>query len=81
MRKARAYLDGGPADGTTLELDEPDWAPLGALEVTVNHRRVTYVLAPQRDPKPGKPWRYVPEDSLRDSSSLSSGANYDPNDD
>lgn len=75
-----AYLDGGPADGTTLELDQPHWAPIGALRVEVDGVEVIYVRIRQREPVPGQPWRYVPQDALRADDSML-GVDYDPDDD
>lgn len=60
-RKARAYLDGGPANGLVVELDEPEWAPLPALRVEVGDRELVYVRARQEAPPSGQPWRYVPK--------------------
>lgn len=86
-KRGRAYLDGGPANGMMVELDQPYWAPLGSLKVTVNGIVVTYVRARQRDPQPGQPWRYVPQSSVdytdedEDEDDSYQGENYDPNDD
>lgn len=62
-QNAVAYLDGGPADGLVLELDEPDWAPLPVLNVEVGGEQSVYVRARQRRPGSGQAWRYVPEGS------------------
>jgi hypothetical protein len=62
-RNALAYLDGGPASGVTIELNEPAWAPLRSVRVEVGGVETVYVRVPQRTPRPGEPWRYVPEDS------------------
>lgn len=80
-RRARAYLDGGPADGTTLELDHPDWAPLTLLRLEVDGVEVVYVRAKQHHPEPGEPWRYVPRDSVGDGDEAPTEGNYDPYDD
>jgi hypothetical protein len=57
----RAYLDGGPANGVMVEVDEPHWAPLGALRIEVDGQEFVYVRADQPRPPDGMPWRYVPE--------------------
>jgi hypothetical protein len=62
-QNALAFLDGGPADGTLIELDEPEWAPLPVLNVEVGGASSVYVRAMQRRPPSGRPWRYVPEGS------------------
>jgi hypothetical protein len=56
-----AYLDGGPANGQVVELDEPHWAPLGALRIEVDGTEYVYLRADQPRPPEGQPWRYVPE--------------------
>lgn len=80
-KRGKAYLDGGPANGTVVELDQPNWAPIGALKVTVNGVEVMYVRAPQRDPGPGEPWRYVPQSSVGNSMDADRDSNEDPYDD
>ncbi len=84
-KRGRAYLDGGPANGTMIELNQPYWAPLGSLEVTVDGIVVIYVRAKQRDPQPGQPWRFVPKNSVEstyeDEDNSYLGENYDPSDD
>jgi hypothetical protein len=62
-QNALAFLDGGPADGTLIELDEPEWAPLPVLNVDVGGEPTVYVRAMQRRPPSGGAWRYVPEGS------------------
>ncbi len=79
--KALAYLDGGPADGTTLELDHPDWAPLALLRLEVDGVDVVYVRAKQHYPEPGRPWRYVPQHSAEAEEEAEEEGNYDPYDD
>jgi hypothetical protein len=78
-KHAFAYLDGGPADGVLLELDEPEWAPLSALKVEVGEAETTYVRARQSRPKPGNPWRYIPRGSgMVEDAAAEPGTNYDP---
>ena len=62
-QNALVYLDGGPADGTVIELNEPEWAPLPVLNVDVGGDPAVYVKARQRRPASGEAWRYVPEGS------------------
>lgn len=87
-KRALGLLDGGPASGTLIQLDEPHWAPLGLLTLDLGGRReVVYVLAKQRRPPEGTPWRYVPEGSpdaaIEDEADPAHGnaANDDPFDD
>ncbi|MBL8932605.1 MAG: hypothetical protein JNL54_20975 [Kineosporiaceae bacterium] len=84
-KRVLGYLDGGPADGTLIEIDEPHWAPLGTLTLDLGGgRQAVYVLARQRRPPAGTAWRYVPEGSpdaaIQEEDGRSSG-NSDPFDD
>lgn len=83
-QRGKAYLDGGPANGTLMELDQSNWAPIGTLKVEVDGVEVIYVRARQRDPRPGEPWRYVPRSEIadiEDDDPTHQGANVDPYDD
>lgn len=80
-RRALAYLDGGPADGLVVELDEPEWAPLAALRVEVGGEELVYVRARQPAPRPGAPWRYVPKGEPTEYYGEVDGVPPDPTDD
>lgn len=80
-RRALAYLDGGPANGVTLELDQPDWAPLVLLRLEINGRQCIYERVKQPRPAPGRPWRYVPRQKKVSEYSNGLDGNYDPFDD
>lgn len=62
-KRALGILDGGPANGMLIELDQSHWAPIGLIEIDVEGGEAIYVLARQRRPEEGQPWRYVPEGS------------------
>lgn len=82
---ALARLDGGPGDGMVLRLDQSSWAPLGLLSLEIDGQDVTYVLAKQRRPDDGVPWRYVPAGSadaaIEDDDDVRLPMPNDPNDD
>ncbi len=80
-RYVLAYLDGGPANGRVVEVDEPHWAPLGALRIEVAGREYVYVRVDQPRPPEGQPWRYVLEQGVRWTPPGSQAANDDPYDD
>jgi len=46
-----------------IELSQSHWSPLGLIEVETEGGEAVYVLARQRRPEEGQPWRYVPEGS------------------
>ncbi|MFZ0161227.1 MAG: hypothetical protein WAL50_19530 [Kineosporiaceae bacterium] len=79
-KRVLAYLDGGPANGMVVELDEPHWAPLGALTIEVAGRAYVYLRADQPRPPVGQPWRYVPETVVQHNVEYQA-ANDDPYDD
>lgn len=80
-RKALVYLDGGPGNGLTLKVDQPDWGLLPTLRLAINGVNVVYVRAKQRQPQRGRPWRYVPKNAIRPLRYTSPGALNNPYDD
>jgi hypothetical protein len=61
--RAMAYLDGGPATGQVVQLDEPEWAPIGAIRVEVDGVEVVYVRVAGEPQGSDGTWRYVPAES------------------
>ena len=79
--RALAYLDGGPASGQVVELDEPEWAPLRVIRIEVDGVEVVYARVPGEPQNDDGTWRYVPADQATERPRRSTSMIDDPFDD